>query len=80
FPVATHENGEKLSKQTLAVAADDREAAALLGAALRVLGQADASPGAAPREILALAARRWAPAAFPRRRAAVAPAGARPGV
>ncbi|MGZ5597749.1 MAG: tRNA glutamyl-Q(34) synthetase GluQRS [Usitatibacter sp.] len=80
FPVATHENGEKLSKQTLAVAADDREAAALLGAALRFLGQADASPGAAPREILALAARRWSPAAIPRRTAAVAPAGARPGV
>jgi glutamyl-Q tRNA(Asp) synthetase len=73
FPVATHENGEKLSKQTLAVAADDREAAALLSAALRFLGQAEAARGCAPRAILEEAARNWSAEA-------IAPGAAHPGV
>jgi glutamyl-Q tRNA(Asp) synthetase len=66
FPVATHEGGEKLSKQTLAAAADDREAVALLGAGLRFLGQ-EAPDAAAPREILRQAVARWSPDAVPRR-------------
>jgi glutamyl-Q tRNA(Asp) synthetase len=66
FPVATHEHGEKLSKQTLAAAADDREAAALLGAGLRFLGQ-EAPDEARPREILRQAVSRWSPQAVPRR-------------
>jgi glutamyl-Q tRNA(Asp) synthetase len=67
FPVATHERGEKLSKQTLAAAADDREAAALLGAGLRFLGQ-EASDDAAPREILRQAVARWYNSMAPRPR------------
>ena len=72
FPVATGARGEKLSKQNLAAPADDREAAALLGAALRFLGQ-EAAGGSAPREILREAARRWSPQAIPRRTEALAP-------
>jgi glutamyl-Q tRNA(Asp) synthetase len=79
FPVATHERGEKLSKQTLAAAADDRSAATLLTAALRFLGQ-DIPEEAAPREMLRQAARRWSPLAIPRRTEAVAPGMTPPGV
>jgi len=82
FPVATHEHGEKLSKQTLAAAADDREAAALLGAGLRFLGQA-VPRETRPREILRQAVARWSPPDIPRRTelaVAATPAGATPGV
>ena len=81
FPVATHAGGEKLSKQTLAAPAEERQAAALLAAALRFLGQRpiEPAPGA---EMLRAAALAWDPAAIPRRTQAVAAgmAAAPPGV
>jgi glutamyl-Q tRNA(Asp) synthetase len=73
FPVATNERGEKLSKQTLAVAADAKGAAALLRAALAFLGQ-EVRPSTDPREILAAAILRWDPARIPRRTDLVASA------
>ncbi len=82
FPVATNERGEKLSKQTLAVAADEKGAAELLRAALDFLGQAPPR-ACAPGEILREAIGRWSPEAIPRRTAMVAPSGvgaATPGV
>jgi glutamyl-Q tRNA(Asp) synthetase len=82
FPVATHERGEKLSKQTLAAAADDREAAGLLRAGLRFLGQ-ETPDETRPREILGQAAARWSPQTIPRRTelaVAAIPAAAAPGV
>ncbi len=66
FPVATNERGEKLSKQTLAAAADEKGAGELLRAALRFLGQ-EAIVSSQPREILAVAAQRWDPALIPKR-------------
>ena len=72
FPVATNERGEKLSKQKLAVAADERGAAELLRAALCFLGQAE-PVASAPREILREAVDRWSPDAIPRRTERVAP-------
>ena len=72
FPVATHQRGEKLSKQTLAVAADEKGAGELLQAALRFHGQ-DAAASPHPREILEAAVTRWEPALIPRRTELVAP-------
>ena len=72
FPVATREHGEKLSKQTLAVAADERAAASLLDEALRFLGQ-PAGASSDPREILAAAVKRWDPGLIPKRTSLVAP-------
>jgi glutamyl-Q tRNA(Asp) synthetase len=71
FPIATHASGEKLSKQTLAAAADDRQAAALLAAALRFLGQRAMEP-APPRDMLREATRAWTPSTIPRRTEAAA--------
>ena len=72
FPVATNARGEKLSKQTLALAADENGAADLLQAALRFLGQ-EAAPAPRPREILEVAVARWDPNLIPRRTDLVAP-------
>lgn len=77
FPVATDANGEKLSKQTRAPALDGDSAAASLASALEFLGQ-PAPRGAAPRELLAEAVRRWDPERIPRQ-AAVAVGAARRG-
>lgn len=77
FPVATDANGEKLSKQTRAPALDGDSAAASLRGALEFLGQ-PAPRGAAPRELLAEAVRRWDPERIPRQ-AAVAVGAARRG-
>jgi len=66
FPVVTNEHGEKLSKQTLADAADARGAAGLLRSALLFLGQA-APEASTPREILLESVARWSPDAIPRR-------------
>ena len=44
FPIATNARREKLSKQTLAAAADEREAARVLRAALRFLGRGRQRP------------------------------------
>ena len=71
FPVATNARGEKLSKQTLAVAADAKSAAALLHSALDFLGQRAPDSGA-PREILDAAASAWDPGLIPRRAGLVA--------
>ena len=72
FPVATNARGEKLSKQTLAVAADEKSAAALLRSALGFLGQ-DAADSRDPREILRAATSRWDPGLIPKRTDLVAP-------
>ncbi len=72
FPVATNEGGEKLSKQTLAIAADQNGAARLLGQALRFLGQ-PASASSDPREILAAAVKCWDPALIAKCAGLVAP-------
>jgi glutamyl-Q tRNA(Asp) synthetase len=73
FPVATDARGEKLSKQNLAPALDERTAPPLIAAALEFLGQVPAE-GGAPRTVLEEAARRWEPARIPRAEAAVFPA------
>ena len=71
FPVATNARGEKLSKQTLAVAADETSAAALLRSALGFLGQ-DAADSQDSREILRAATSRWDPGLIPKRTGLVA--------
>jgi glutamyl-Q tRNA(Asp) synthetase len=65
FPVATDARGEKLSKQNLAPALDERTAPPLVAAALEFLGQAPAE-GGTPRAILEAAAQRWDAARIPR--------------
>lgn len=64
--VATR-NGEKLSKQTLAPAIDAARGVAILGDALRFLGQGVPAAGS-PAELLAEAARRWDTSRLPRSR------------
>ena len=71
FPVATNARGEKLSKQTLAVAADETSGAALLGSALAFLGQ-DPTDSPDPREILRAATWRWNAGLIPKRTGLVA--------
>ena len=66
FPVATNARGEKLSKQTLAPAADGERAGELLRAALAFLGQPRPA-AAAPARILAEAAAAWETKRIPRR-------------
>ncbi len=72
FPVATNARGEKLSKQTLAIAADEKSAAAHIRSALSFLGQ-DAAGSNDPREILRAATSRWDPDLIPRRTERAAP-------
>lgn len=72
FPVATDPRGEKLSKQNLAPALDERSAASLLPAALAFLGQ-EVPEGASTSELLAHAVRHWTPQRIPRARAVPAP-------
>lgn len=59
-PVVTNEQGEKLSKQSLAPVIDSARALENLGRALAFLGQAEA-PGATPAEVLHTACRQWNP-------------------
>jgi len=63
LPVATHANGEKLSKQTHAMVAG----AADIPGALRFLGM-DPPAGLAPRELLGWATKHWDPSRIPRAR------------
>ena len=66
LPVAMDENGQKLSKQTLAPAIAASEGTALLIRALRFLGQDTADLAArAPAMLLTTAAQRWRPEAIP---------------
>jgi glutamyl-Q tRNA(Asp) synthetase len=69
LPVATHANGEKLSKQTHAT---DASAADISGA-LRFLGT-DPPAGLAPRELLGWATKHWDPSRIPRARSIPKPA------
>ena len=70
FPVATNARGEKLSKLTLAPAADGERAGELLRSVLAFLGQRE--PGAAaPAALLAEAAAAWRVEQIPRRLAQV---------
>ena len=64
--MATNARGEKLSKQTLAPAADGERAGELLRAALAFLGQ-PRPVAAAPARILAEAAAAWETKRIPRR-------------
>lgn len=66
-PVATDARGEKLSKQSLALAVDAKAAGALLHAALEFLGQPRPQSFLAS-EILAEAAQGWDPGRIPRLR------------
>jgi glutamyl-Q tRNA(Asp) synthetase len=72
FPVATDARGEKLSKQNLAPALDERSAPTRIAAAISFLGQAPLE-GESPRAILDEAARRWDPARIPRTEAVAFP-------
>ncbi len=67
-PTATNEQGEKLSKQTLAAPVDDRNPSAALRLALRFLGQAPPTDlrTAPPRDVLAWGAEHWRAASIPR--------------
>jgi len=70
LPVAVNEQGQKLSKQTLAPALSPAAASSLLVRALAFLGQ-PVPPGLEqrpPAEVLAEATVRWNPAAIPRLR------------
>lgn len=67
IPVATNENGQKLSKQTLAPGIGDSDSQLMLQRALRFLGQTvnlDAPQASAPA-LLATALRVWTTAAIP---------------
>ncbi len=64
LPVATNAAGEKLSKQTQAVAVDAARAPELIGAALAFLGQETAEVDT-PRRMLAAATRSWQPERIP---------------
>jgi glutamyl-Q tRNA(Asp) synthetase len=76
FPVVTNDDGQKLSKQTLAPAIGASYACKSLREALRHLGQpmSDSMP-ANPAECLLAATRRWNVAAIPKRRSLVLAAG-----
>lgn len=65
FPVAANAAGEKLSKQTLAAAADPARAPGLIAASLAFLGQ-DPATSRIPGEMLAEAVVGWAPDRIPR--------------
>ena len=75
LPVAVNARGEKLSKQTLAPAVTTNEAACLLTAALRFLGQQPPLEltRALPREVLAWGRTHWQLVSVPRFRALPAP-------
>ena len=71
-PVATHADGQKLSKQSLALPVDRSRPGEGLAAALAFLGQAPAAAGS-PAAILAAATAAWDPRRIPAVRAAPAP-------
>ncbi len=75
LPVATNQEGEKLSKQTLARAASLSSASGLLHAALRFLGQdiSDEAISESPGAILDWAIAHWDRSSIPRVRVSVAP-------
>lgn len=74
-PVLANRHGQKLSKQNLAPALDDRRAAANLRSALKLLAQPAPPPGIEqPRELLDWATSHWRLAAVPRRQLIVEPA------
>jgi glutamyl-Q tRNA(Asp) synthetase len=60
IPVITHQNGQKLSKQTFAPALNNEQASQNLRLALHFLGQAEPPANAqTPQEILASASEHW---------------------
>jgi glutamyl-Q tRNA(Asp) synthetase len=82
LPVAVNAVGEKLSKQTLAMAIDGLPPAAALAAALGFLGQAPPAwlASAGVDEVWAWALAHWCLTRVPRKRALPAPAGPLAGV
>jgi glutamyl-Q tRNA(Asp) synthetase len=70
IPVVVNAAGQKLSKQTLAPALDDRAGCQVLNRALQFLGQATIPEGHSrtPSDMLLQAASEWHPAAIPRLR------------
>ena len=74
FPVAVNEQGQKLSKQTLASGVNAQSARNALLAALRFLGQdsSEASRAGTNRELILAAALNWKPDRIPERRAILA--------
>ena len=72
IPVATHANGEKLSKQTLAPSIEGGQAPVLVARALSFLGQ-PATGARDPREMLQAAAQSWDPGRIPAATARPAP-------
>ena len=65
IPVVTNEQGQKLSKQTLAPGVGAAEAGTQLRAALAFLGQSAQDQTLEPKHLLAHAVRNWNPAAIP---------------
>jgi len=65
IPVATHEGGQKLSKQSLAAAVDTARPLEALGKALKFLGQG-VTEGYQPEAVVAAAAKCWNPSSVSR--------------
>lgn len=72
-PVATNQQGMKLSKQTMALPVDGRDPVAVLQSVLRLLGQ-QVPESATVGEMLNRAVREWDVRRIPRERAVCAPA------
>jgi glutamyl-Q tRNA(Asp) synthetase len=69
-PIATNDDGQKMSKQTLAPGLGRTDAMAALRSALGFLGQPDVLGKPSCAELLASAARQWRTTDIPKRRAA----------
>lgn len=69
-PIVTNDEGQKLSKQTLAPDLDRTDAVAALRNALVFLGQPDVSGSLSCADLLATATRQWRATAIPKRRSA----------
>lgn len=69
IPIVTNDAGQKLSKQTLAPGISAADAVAVIGAALRFLGQANPGSNASVAGLLAAAVKNWQVSAIPSVRA-----------
>lgn len=71
-PIVTNDQGQKLSKQTLAPGIGAADVIATMSAALRFLGQPEPAPNASVARLLASAVIAWRVSEIPKRRADVA--------
>jgi glutamyl-Q tRNA(Asp) synthetase len=69
-PIVTNDDGQKLSKQTLAPGISKADAVTVIEAALRFLGQENPLPSTSVTDLLASAVKSWRVGSIPRVRAA----------